>query len=68
MYIPDPIERMEAQIERMADEYEEGHCMACGKNVGEDNLIPATPSPATPVVCYECLSPEDQKAYGSINK
>jgi len=62
MEIPDPIEIMEAQIERMVDEYKEGHCMQCGKKVDYD-LIPAYNSPTSPAVCYECLSPESKEAY-----
>ena len=65
MQIPDPVEILEGQVERAIDrqqEVGEGHCMACGKKVDYD-LIPASPHPAAWAVCYECLSPEDRKAY-----
>lgn len=61
-YIPDPVEIMDSQIDRMVDEFKEGHCMDCGKEVDYD-LIQASASPTAPAVCYECLSPESQKAY-----
>jgi len=59
-YIPDPIEIMNAKIDNMIHEYKEGCCMGCGKNVGEENLVLATPSPDSPAVCFECagLTPE----------
>ena len=54
MYIPDPIERMQANIDRLSDSYVEGCCMICGENVGEDNLLPYTSSPDAPPACSEC--------------
>lgn len=62
MNIPDPIELMENRIEQMIFEYEEEKCMSCGKKVDYE-LIAATPSPDSPVVCFECLSDEAQAAY-----
>lgn len=62
MYIPDPTELMEMQMEEMIDQYEEGCCMDCGKKVDYE-LIQVSPHPASPVVCYECLSPESKEAY-----
>jgi len=65
-YIPDPIEIMESRIDKMSDSYNEGHCMDCGKNVGEDNLIQATPDPCSPAVCFDCLPEDFQKAYNKF--
>ncbi len=65
MYIPDPIELMDARIDRAIDRVEEvgeGCCMACGKKVDYE-LIQATADPASWAVCYDCLDPETQKAY-----
>jgi len=62
MYIPDPIEQMEARIERNIDNYVEGCCMMCGKNVGEENLILPTPDPSSPAVCFDCLPPRTKEA------
>ena len=62
MYIPDPTEILDMQMEDVMDRYEEGCCMECGKKVDYE-LISVSPHPAAPVVCYECLPPEAQKAY-----
>lgn len=53
-YIPDPIELMESRIERLSESYIEGHCMICGKDVGEDNLLPYTAAPDSPAACSSC--------------
>lgn len=60
-YIPDPIELMESRIERNIEEYVEGHCMNCGDEVDYE-LIPVSASPDAPVVCLNCLSPEDRES------
>jgi len=68
VYIPDPIEIMEAQCERAVDrmyEVGEGCCMNCGKKVDYE-LIPVSSHPAAWCVCFECLSPEDQKRYSEF--
>lgn len=52
MYIPDPIEIMDARIERMCDEIDGVHCMVCGKET--DTFVPLTSHPAAPAVCEEC--------------
>lgn len=52
MYIPDPIEIMDAQIERMCDEFNNIHCMSCGKET--DEFYPMYNHPAAPAVCGEC--------------
>ena len=62
MYIPDPTEILDRQIENNIDQYEEGQCMSCDKKVDYE-LIQATPHPSSPVVCCECLSPDAQEAY-----
>ena len=56
MYIPDPIELMDAKIERMCDEFDGVHCMGCGKVT--DNFFPLTSSPFSPAVCEECAAAE----------
>lgn len=53
MYIPDPIELMDARIERLAQEYAEGICMSCGKEVDYD-LYCMSPTGDGPAVCAEC--------------
>ena len=65
MYIPDPIELMDSSIEHAIDrqqEVGEGCCMECGKHVDYE-LISYSSDPAAWVVCYECLSPDQQKEY-----
>lgn len=59
MYIPDPIEMMESRIERMADEYQPGVCMGCGKKVDYE-LVCVSPAGDGPMVCAECCP----KAHG----
>lgn len=64
MYIPDPIEIMESQIERAIDrmyEVGEGCCMECGKKVDYD-LIPRSSHPAAWAVCHECINEGDKNA------
>ena len=60
MYIPDPLELMEARIDRLADEYVEGVCMNCGK---EFNYEPYCMSPLGdgPAVCAECAGIEEKE-------
>jgi hypothetical protein len=53
-YIPDPLEILDMQIDRMIEQYVEGQCMRCGKQVGEENLVLASPHPASAAVCLEC--------------
>lgn len=60
-YIPDPVEIMESNIERMIGEYVEGHCMACDKKVDYE-LLPVSGAPDAPVVCFECLNPESPES------
>lgn len=55
MYIPDPIELMEARMDRLEDKFvDEYTCMECGKKVDYD-LICFSPLGDGPSVCVECL-------------
>lgn len=54
MHIPDPVELMEARIERMVDSYEEGVCMGCGKKVDYELVCPS-PAGDGPLLCAECF-------------
>lgn len=67
MYIPDPLELLENQIDRQAENHIEGCCMQCRKKIDYE-LIPATDHPAAILVCYDCLSPEAQKIYDEFEK
>lgn len=53
-YIPDPIELMDAHIERMSDEFDGEHCMCCGKSTVD--FFPMSPAPDSPAVCEECAT------------
>ena len=54
MYIPDPIELLEARQERYADEYiDEYTCMGCGKKIDYE-LICLSPLGDGPALCAEC--------------
>lgn len=61
MYIPDPIERMESNIESMAEAVfanvpdGKARCMGCKGIFDVDDLHAATGSPDSPVGCWECL-------------
>lgn len=59
-YIPDPIELMNSRIEKMIEEYIPGHCMVCGLNVGEENLLPYTSRPDAPAACFKCCNPNQK--------
>ena len=52
-YIPDPIEIMESNIEKMGDEYKEGFCMMCGKEIDYEPY-PVSARPDAPAGCAEC--------------
>lgn len=70
MDIPDPVERMEMRIERNMERWDsvqkdDGflyNCMDCG-NGFDYEPIQVSPSPDSAAVCYDCLSPDLQKAY-----
>jgi len=71
MYIPDPIERMESRIDRLAFEWNElqrdvpagsFRCPDC-KQIRSGEPIQASPHPDSSATCYECLSPGDKQAY-----
>jgi len=54
MYIPDPIELLDARIERYTDEFiDEYTCMECRKKVDYD-LYCMSPLGDGPAVCAEC--------------
>lgn len=53
-YIPDPIEIMDDHIERMIDNFDEVHCMNCGKVT--ETFFPAYNAPDAPAVCEECAA------------
>ena len=61
MYIPDPIERMESNIEDMADKVFRGlpvgkaRCLGCNEVFDADDLHAANGSPDSPVGCADCL-------------
>jgi len=60
-YIPDPVERYEARIERLAEDYVDEHtCMACKKRVDYE-LICMSPIGDGPVLCCECAGIEDEE-------
>ena len=53
-YIPDPIELMEARIDRLADKFIDEHtCMECGKKVDYELICPS-PIGDGPGLCAEC--------------
>lgn len=63
MYIPDPIELMEIQGERLEEEFWDGehwHCCECGKAIVGYEPYTMSPHPCAPPVCHECL-PEKWK-------
>ena len=71
MYIPDPIEQMEARQERLAHEWgqcqkgvPEGsfRCPYCS-NVHSYEPIQSGPNPDSPAMCYDCLPEDLKKAY-----
>lgn len=51
MEIPDPIELMEARIDRLMDDFD-GSCMACHKKTND--LVCMSPIGDGPAVCAEC--------------
>jgi len=51
----DPIEQHQSRVESMIDQYIEGECMQCHKQVGEDYLTVLGPMGDGPAVCPECL-------------
>jgi hypothetical protein len=57
MYIPDPIEIMEASAERWADENIEGNMFkcGCGKMCKLDEGNPIDSNPYSPPVCPDCF-------------
>ncbi len=69
MCVPDPVELMNARIEDLIYEFDrlqkgvpEGKfvCPGC-KKICDGEPIEVSPSPYSPVCCYDCL-PDDSKA------
>ena len=60
IYIPDPIEIMQSNIERSQDQYIDEHtCMGCKKKVNYGLICP-DPMGMGPALCAECAGmPED---------
>ena len=57
MYLPDPIERMEASAEAWADEHVKGNMFkcGCGKMCKIMDANTASPNPYSPLVCPACM-------------
>ena len=57
MIIPDPIERMDARIERQMDKIvgDKIPCCGCGKLTPFSDCHPWGPMPDAPPVCGKCL-------------
>lgn len=54
MYIPDPVELLEARMERYMDEFIDEHtCMGCYKKVDYELVCPS-PIGDGPALCAEC--------------
>lgn len=63
MYIPDPLELLEARAERNLAELENEYtCQNCKKEVDYELICPS-PFGEGPFLCFECLSPTTQEAY-----
>lgn len=65
MYVPDPTEILESQMERQIDLVDENDtypCHYCGKRFDMNLMHPVSSSPATPLMCYDCLDEEIDKA------
>ena len=56
MYIPDPIELMEASIDRLCEKFDEKHCMSCG--IETDEFFPLNSTPTALAVCKKCVDKE----------
>lgn len=55
--IPDPIEIMDSQIDRLMSQIIDGKmpCCACGQLCDLDDMVAATPSPTAPGACKDCF-------------
>lgn len=74
MYIPDPLEILESQIDDRIWEFEmlqkdvpkgSFRCPEC-KQIKEGEPIEISSHPASPVCCYDCLPDDKKKAYDSV--
>lgn len=55
MYIPDPLEILEARMERIMDKYVDDYtCMECGRRFDYEMNCP-DPMGYGPLLCDECL-------------
>lgn len=65
MYIPDPLELLQAQMEAQADLIDENDtypCVRCKKRVHIDDMEPVSGHPAAPLICCDCLREEHADA------
>ena len=61
MKIPDPIELMDARIEKqidMVDSNMEYPCCFCGVRHPIDEMLPVSADPSAPAMCYICAMKE----------
>lgn len=71
MEVPDPIELMEARMDRNIREFEKAQkdcppgftrCPWC-EQLFDYEPIQSSPDPSSQGICYDCLSSDDKKAY-----
>ena len=58
MKIPDPIELIDARIEKQIDSIDtrgEYPCCYCGVRYPIDEMVPASADPSAAPMCYSCL-------------
>jgi len=63
MYIPDPVEQMNARIERqinLVDADGNYPCYYCGAKVPVDDLITLSPDPDAPGMCIDCADARNE--------
>lgn len=75
MSIPDPIERMESNIEALITQWEEAQadvpagmhrCPYC-RNLFDYEPISASAAPDAPAMCYDCLPDDARKMYDNYD-
>ena len=73
-YIPDPIELMEARVDRLAWEWDQAkkdvpegwyRCPYCSR-IFDYEPIAIDGRPDSPEMCFECLPEDVQRAYGKV--
>lgn len=70
IYVPDPIEIMESNIERLMHEQSllgDNVCPWCKKKADHE-LIQVSSYPDSPVSCYDCLDEETKKRYDKFEE